>query len=246
MPFSIDTASGSSKMEKKGSIFKTITGYFGSHPGSVVAWLWVSIMPALGSLVLALNYQILESFHLETLQSIFLYLFLSASLMGLALLPTTLTALASGFFFGWIALPLLVVSYSGATAIGYFLGKRSNSGLLDSLFSKNPNLREELERRKSKESNLVFFVRISPIIPFAVSNFLFASMNVSLLKVLIFGALGMLPRTFIVFAAGLVAQNFLGAQESINTPLHWAGVLVFLLIGAWGIYSYLKKTPPSA
>jgi len=233
-------------MTKKGSIFKTIAGYFKGHPIGILGWLWVSVMPPLGSMIFLWNYQILDGIQLDTLLNLLIYIGISGVMMGLALLPTTFIASASGFFFGWIALPFLVVAYTFATLIGYKLGQKANASLLDELFAKHPQLKLELEARKSKEMNLIFFIRISPIIPFAVSNFLFASMKIQLKKVLIFGVLGMLPRTLIAFGTGVFANSFLGAKDSLSSPAQWGIGFALLIIGIFGIYQYLKKKPKSA
>lgn len=230
-------------MTKKSSIFKTITGYFRLHPIGVLGWVWVSLVPPLGSLLFLWNYQAMEGVALNSLSNILIFVILAGLMMGFALLPTTFIALASGYFFGWIALPLLVFSYSLASVIGYRIGKQTNSSLLDILFLNHPNLEKELEDRKSKERDLIFFVRISPVIPFAISNFLFATMRVSLRKVLVFGILGMFPRTLIVFATGAFAQSFLNAKDSLSSPIQWAAGLLFLVIGGLGIYFYFARKP---
>jgi uncharacterized membrane protein YdjX (TVP38/TMEM64 family) len=228
-------------MTKNGSIFKVIQTYFGKRPISILAWLWVSLMPLVGSTVLILNYETISSWKLESVLDYVIYTLLAAFLMGLALLPTTLTASASGFFIGWIGLPFLILAYSLASVIGYFLGLKSNSGLVEVLFTKNPKLKSELESRKEKEGSLVFFVRISPIIPFAISSFIFASMQISLRKVLIYGIPGMLPRTLISFGTGVLASSFLLAQKSMNSPIQWGIGAILLIFGGLGIYKYLKK-----
>lgn len=233
-------------MTKKGSIFKTIARYFKGHPIGILGWVWVSLMPPLGSMIFLWNYQILEGILLDSPLNILIYTGITGLLMGLAFLPTTFIAPASGFFFGWIAFPFLVIAYALATILGYKLGQQANASLLDVLFTKHPQLKEELEVRKSKEMNLIFFVRISPIIPFAVSNFIFASMKIPLEKVLIFGILGMLPRTLIAFGTGVFANSFLAAKDSLSSPVQWGIGFALLIIGIFGIYQYIKKKPRSA
>lgn len=228
-------------MTKKGRIFKTIRRYFGSHPSGIFAWLWVTAMPFVGSVVFATRYHFLEAYQLQTGMDYFSYTVIGALLMGLALLPTTLIALASGFYFGWWSLPFLILGYSLASVLGYALGKITNMGFTELLFRKNPRFRKEVESRKEKEGSLVFFVRISPVVPFAVSNFLFASLNIQLWKVLIYGIPGMLTRTVIAFAAGVAASSYLAAKQSMNTPLQWGIGAALLIIGVGGIYNYLRK-----
>lgn len=228
-------------MSKKSRIFNTIRRYFGTHPAGILAWLWITLMPFIGSAIFAVNYDFLANYQLATPIDMIIYTIVGALFMGLALLPTTLIALASGFYFGWIALPFLILGYSLASVIGYLIGKSINFGLTEKLFAKNPKFYKAVQDRKENEGSLVFFVRISPIVPFAVSNFIFASLNVSLVKVLIYGIPGMLTRTVLAFGAGVVASSYLAAKQSMNTPLQWGIGLLLVIIGVAGIYGYLKK-----
>ena len=229
-------------MTKKGRIFKTIRRYFSSHPAGIFAWLWVTAMPFVGSVIFAANYSFLDAYQLHGALDYLAYTVIGALLMGLALLPTTLVALASGFYFGWTSLPFLILGYSLASVLGYVLGTLTNMGFTELLFKKNPKFHAALESRKEKEGSLVFFVRISPVVPFAVSNFLFANLNIRLWKVLVYGIPGMLSRTVLAFAAGVAANSYLAAKQSMNTPLQWGIGLALLLIGLAGIYSYVKKS----
>ncbi|TDQ15228.1 putative membrane protein YdjX (TVP38/TMEM64 family) [Algoriphagus boseongensis] len=229
------------KMSKKPSIFKLLGEYFGTHPQAIAGWFWVSFTPFLGSLLLISQYFWLEQI---TLASIWDHLILSlflALILGLALLPTTLTSLACGFFLGWIGFPDLVLGYILANCLGYWLGSKLNSDFMPLLYRKNSSLEKEIESRLKQSASLIFFVRISPVIPFAISNFLFASLGVPLKKVLLFGIPGMLPRTLIAFITGMIANSFLGAREAINHPMQWVILIVLLLLSTGGIYWSWKK-----
>ena len=223
-------------MAKKASIFKVLVEYFRSHPISVAGWIWVSAIPALGSLILVSQSSLLEKIELTGIGDHLLLTLSLSVILGLAFLPTTLSALACGFFWGWAGFPDLLIGYLLANVIGYQIGKILNADFMKILYLKNPDLEKEIESRLGHPAGLIFFVRISPVIPFAISNFLFASLGIPLRKVLFYGVPGMLPRTFLAFATGMIANSFLGAKESLNHPLQW-GVLIFLLvISFWGIY----------
>lgn len=229
-------------MTKKGSIFKILGEYFLTHPAAVAGWIWVSVVPAIGSLVLLSTYFWLEKISIDSFLDHLLFSLSIALVLGLALLPTTLTAMAIGFFLGWIGFPDLLIGYVLANGLGYFFGKRLNEDFLKILYLKNPQLERELELRTQHPERLIFFVRISPVIPFAISNFLFASLNIQLRKVILFGIPGMLPRTFLAFGTGKFANSFLGAKESTNQPLQVSILIVLTLLSIWGIYRSWKKT----
>lgn len=228
-------------MTKKASIFKVLGRYFKTHPLSVIGWVWVSILPAIGSLILLSQYNLLEQIPIHSLSNQLFALSGIALGLGLALLPTTLTATAVGFFWDWLGFPILVGGYILANFIGYGLGKLLNEDFMEILYFHQPKLEKEIEKRLNNSASLIFFVRLSPVIPFAISNFVFASLRIPLRKVITFGIPGMLPRTFIAFATGLLGNSFLGAQESMNHPLQFGVVFLLLIISFWGIYHTWTK-----
>uniref|UniRef100_UPI0040486ABC VTT domain-containing protein n=1 Tax=Algoriphagus sp. TaxID=1872435 RepID=UPI0040486ABC len=233
-------------MTKKDSIFKDLAGYFRSHPSTTLGWLWVSFVPLLGSLLLSTNYQAMEQIVVTGIVGQVLLSLILAFLVGLAFLPTTLTAIASGFFWGWSVFPHLVIAYLLANVLGYTLGKWLNADFRTILYARHPSLKEEIEKRIEQPAGLVFFVRISPVIPFAISNFLFASLGIPLSKIIRFGLPGMLPRTILAFASGKAANSFLDAQSSLKDPQDWLALGLLLLGSVWGIwYVWNKKKTES-
>ncbi|HSF53266.1 MAG TPA: VTT domain-containing protein [Algoriphagus sp.] len=229
-------------MTKKASIFKTLGEYFTLHFGATLGWIWVTVMPGIGSLVLLANAHIPESFRIEQAYDHFSFILATAVLLGLAILPTTLTALATGYFFGWIGFPGLFFGYLLANVIGYSLGKALNTDFLSLLYLRKPELQSQLETKIEKPERLIFFIRISPVIPFAISNFLFASLKIDLKKVLLFGIPGMLPRTMIAFGSGLLADSLLDAKKAMNDPKQWVILAFLFMLSFWGLYRNWKRS----
>lgn len=228
-------------MTKKASIFKTLGEYFRAHFGATLAWIWVALMPGLGSLVLLSRADSLEGLGLGGLPAQAIFTMAVSALLGLALLPTTLTALVTGYYFGWLGFPGLFFGYLLANVIGYLLGKAINADFLGLLYLRKPELRQEIERRIQRPQSLIFFIRISPVIPFAISNFLFASLKIDLKKVLLYGVPGMLPRTLIAFITGLLASSILDARQALKDPWQVAMLAFLLLVSFWGLYRNWKK-----
>ena len=223
-------------MTKKASIFNTVGEYFRAHPGATLGWIWVTVMPGLGSLLLLSHAESFEVFELEHPLDHLFFTATLAVLLGMALLPTTLSAVATGYLFGWIGFPGLFFGYLLANVIGYTLGKILNTDFLSLLYLRKPELRGQLENRIQHPKSLIFFVRISPVIPFAISNFLFASLKIDLREVLLFGVPGMLPRTLIAFTTGLLASSLLDAKKTMNEPGQWAILAFLLALSFWGLY----------
>ncbi len=220
----------------------------GNNPAMVVAFGWVAIMPSVGSLLL-IPYFInqAESFHrldIFAVQNWTIYLSLSTILMGLAVLPTTMVAGLSGFLFGWNAFIFVVIGYTLATLIGYGLGKKADQGSLDLILSEYPKVQRLIQRKRNKMGELIFFVRLSPIIPFALSNLMFALLKTGWKKVVIFGLFGMLPRTALVFFSGTLASDIYAAiqQEGLSGKgWFFLFLLVLSIAGIWRFFKVSKS-----
>src|SRR5690554_4456255 len=110
------------------SFFKRLKTYYASNPYFVWAAGWVSLAPSLFSLI-TLNFLYSHQayffqFQASSWEFSLLYIGFSSLLISLALLPTTFFAVVSGFLFGWITFPYLVLGYTLATVIGYGIGRR--------------------------------------------------------------------------------------------------------------------------
>lgn len=233
------------KMRKKRSNFKRLKIIVKHNPFIIWAIAWVSIIPSIGS-VLVLNYLYI---HIEKLMNIdflsfqisFSYIFLTAILMGLALMPTTLIAILSGFLFGWLSFPLLVIAYSIAAVIGYKLGTSLDENSLDILLEKYPKTKKIIREKESEMSQLIFYLRLSPLIPFALSNLLFALLRSDLKKVVLVGLLGMMPRTMVAFITGMMATSLLNALNEGTNFFHLFTIGLLLLVSIWGLYRVINK-----
>lgn len=233
-------------MTKKEPFFKRIKEIYRTNPVFLAAVAWVGVMPSIGSLALV-QYLISSKGgtpppDLTSLTTALLYVSGSAAAMGIALIPTTLLAVFSGFYWGWSALPLLAVAYSIASAIGYGLGKKSSGNLLPLLTDWYPAVKTTLEKKKEQIGSLIFFIRISPVIPFAFSNILFALLHTGLGRVVWYGLWGMLPRTVLAFSSGVLAESIYEAVSSEGaSSWEWLFVVGLLVISILGIVHFFKN-----
>ena len=209
------------------------------------AVLWVTVLPSLGSL-LALNFlyshpDAFEHSRIYSFGFISIYTAAASLIMGMALMPTTMLAIVSGFLFGWAALPLLVTAYSIASAVGYFLGRKLDTNSLEYILGRYPKAEKLIRNKEKKISQLIFLVRLSPVIPFAFSNLVFALMKISLSKVIWVGLWGMLPRTFMSFTTGVLAESLVAALDEKNNAAEIIAIIALILISFWGIYRLFKN-----
>ncbi len=182
------------------------------------------------------NTSIIENFMLAGLASL---------AMGLALVPTSLVALIAGYFWGWVSLPILIITYLLATILGHFLSKKIDNEQILLEINKNSKAKKLLENLKSDQFRLVVLARLSPIFPFGISNVVFTYLGVGLRQLILAGLLGMLPRTiFMVWvainAASLKELINVDYRQQLSSPIFIIGLLsvVFIVLI---IYKAYKK-----
>ena len=232
-------------MGDKQTLLRRLKTFYAINPKMVWAIGWVAVFPSLGSLI-TLNFLynhpgILNGVQFLSWDFVTLYLVITTLLMGLALLPTTFLAILSGFLFGWVSFPFLILGYTMATVTGYQVGKRLESGSLAFLLNQYPKAARLIEEKKDNISQLIFFVRLSPVIPFALSNLLFALLQTGLVKVLWMGLWGMLPRTSMAFITGILGESLMDAMEGDSGGQQILVIAVLLLVSIWGIYRFFTK-----
>lgn len=202
-------------------------------------------MPTLGSYlslqVLFSYYEGLNIPHLHNPAYAILFVITASFLMGMAFIPTTLLTALTGFIWGWVAFPLLIVAYTLATVIGYSLGLRVSKEELNLLLDQYPKAQALVEEKRDKMGSLIFFIRLSPVIPFAFSNVLFALLKTGIKRIVWFGLWGMLPRTTLVFASGTLAESLYLAVRDEENSYELAVIFLLLILSIIGILRFFRK-----
>ena len=176
--------------------------------------------------------------------SILLTLYIGSVLtMTFGITPTTLVSFVSGFILGWPSVVPVVSAYMLASILGFLLAKRLDNGNFLESISQEHNLTKFYESIEKRPFATVFFSKISPVLPFAVSNLLLSALKVRLPIFLAGSLLGMLPRTCLAIWTGVQLHEFfvLGKTSSIST---WA-ISILLLISIVGFYYIFKKRNPT-
>ncbi|AWW31513.1 hypothetical protein DN752_16040 [Echinicola strongylocentroti] len=229
-------------MARHTAFLSNISSLYQKNPLMALAMLWVMVIPAIGSTMLVsfayLNHDIPSSLP----PSLYLLLILTSTIMmGLALCPTTILAILLGYWWGWTVFPAVIISYSLASLLGYFLGMKLDKNSLALILNNYPKAKQLFNSKSNKTGNLVFFTRISPVIPFALSNLLFAMIKAGWKNILIYGFLGMLPRTLTAFGLGLVASSFAEALDNRTNTFQVVAFVVLLALSVWGISRFFRS-----
>lgn len=232
-------------MGKKPPFFKKLLEIYRENPAFFWAILWVGIMPSVGSLV---SLQVLFTGDQDWVfpqlsggYSLAVFIGVAGFVMGFALLPTTLLSIMTGYIWGWDAFGWLLMGYLLATSLGYSLGTLLSKHQLEILLKHYPKARLLVLEKQEKLGTLIFFVRLSPVIPFAFSNILFALLNTGLLRVLWWGVWGMLPRTILAFYSGTVAKSLYQALSNSDSQVEWIAFTVLLAVSIAGIVHVFNK-----
>jgi len=160
-------------------------------------------------------------------------------LTSAALTPPTLLALLMGYFLGWEAmLPILLINLGGILFINLLVRWIDHDRFVRFL-RKNPKAQSVLDRILDKELEVIFFAKLSPILPFGLTNLLFALSGAKLRNILLGGFLGMLPRTMLAIWSGREAREIRALLDNPGQS-RWGelliiGLVVVSVIGLWQV-----------
>lgn len=149
--------------------------------------------------------------------------------MAFALTPTTFIALLSGYLLHANAVLLVVPSYLAASLLGFYVARRVDQGSIIEYVSNREKVAVFLQRLKRREFMFVILSRLSPVLPFAMMNFVLSAMQVRLRTYMVAGFLGMLPRTILFIWVGSMARDLHEAMEYSRESV-WTKVFVIVLV----------------
>lgn len=160
----------------------------------------------------------------------------------IALSPPTLLAMIYGYFLSYWAIPYLFVLNMGAIAAVYLLTKRGFSNNFVSFVNENQKSRKLLQEIKNDELKVIFLAKLSPVLPFALTNFVFALSGASLRNVLLGGFMGMIPRTILAVWVGSQAGNIKTLMENPETA-NWQQliILALVIVSTLGLITVIRR-----
>ncbi len=159
-----------------------------------------------------------------------------------AITPPTFLALVFGYFLGWNALlPLFALNMAAILFVN--IGVRwFDQDRLRHQLEQNPKVRQVLARISEQELRFIFFTKLSPVLPFAVTNLVFALSGARLRNVLLGGFLGMVPRTALAVWAGSQARELRVLLDQPNSGVwtQWA-IIALVVVSVVGLWQVLKR-----
>ncbi len=138
---------------------------------------------------------------------------------ALALSPPTFLAIIQGYFIGFEALPYQFLINMGAILLVNIIVRRIDNNRFAGIVSQNEKVASLLKGIKQEELRIIFFAKLSPVLPFAMTNFVFAISGARLRNVLLGGFLGMIPRTILAVWTGAQAKEIKALIDHPNEGL---------------------------
>lgn len=222
----------------KSDILKNITG-------PAIAGVLLSVTPIVFTSVLTYYAVVHESTIASFTSWQWAIITFICTITSAALTPPTMLALIFGYFLGWQAIvPLFVINLGGILFINILVRWLDHERFLRFL-RKNPKAQSVLDRILNKELEVIFFAKLSPILPFGLTNLLFALSGAHLKNILLGGFLGMLPRTLLAIWSGREAREIRTLLENPNQST-WTQIIVVVLIlvsiaGLWQVVQRALK-----
>ncbi|MFN3405479.1 MAG: TVP38/TMEM64 family protein [Cytophagaceae bacterium] len=162
--------------------------------------------------------------------------------MALAFMHTTFVATTSGYFFGWPSLFFVIPGYLIASAIGYWLARKADNGKLNETLTGIEKARKIKEELKENEMSVIFLSRISPVLPFALMNFLLSFLRADFIKFLVAGFAGMLPRTMLFVYIGMQTKELINIYKNPgHSDLSQISFSILTIISIAGLYFFVNK-----
>lgn len=163
---------------------------------------------------------------------------MTALVMGLALSPTTLVAIATGYLWGWPGIPAMLLAYLLAALIGRGAGVLLSRGLFPEGWLRQDRVKNLITRIEKRPVRTLIFARLSPALPFAMTNLVLGNMHIPLGVYIGATLLGMLPRSLISFGVGVYAEDLWAFMSGSVERSGWevSVIVILLLISVWGLY----------
>ena len=163
--------------------------------------------------------------------------------MALALTPTTLVAICTGYFLGFNGLLPLVIAYTTASFLGYTLAQYLGRNTTQLLLHRYPRTEQIIDQLNKKSPYwFVALCRLSPILPFGIMNVVLSFIGTPLKPFILGGLVGMLPRTIAALTAGKLTYDLVSlVNQPGQNKLLQISFLLLILLSSFGLLVVFKR-----
>ncbi len=181
---------------------------------------WFGLMAFFGALPAIVSSSLLLFFHqrIDALASSSTYTLIfysvAAFTMFMGFTPTTFIAVISGYAFGWKGLGLMMLAYPAAALMGLTFGKFINRWVTGTEGFVHQGLKRFFDALGEHQFLLFFFCRLSPVLPFAMTNVALSRMKVNIIPYIAGTLMGMFPRTLLFFIVGTQTRDLVAFLQN--------------------------------
>jgi uncharacterized membrane protein YdjX (TVP38/TMEM64 family) len=214
-------------------------------------WQWIALVLGLVALSIAISFLPVAEWvkvftnWIRHLGATGAFIFVGAyALAAVLFLPGSILTIAAGLVYGIVG--GTVVALSGATlgaALAFLVARYLVRARVERLAHKNKKFGLIDQAVGRQGWKIVGLLRLSPLIPFNLSNYFYGLTSIGFWPYLLASAVGMLPGAVLYAYLGAIGQAGLGGKKD-HTPLEWTFLSVGLLatIGVTIFVSYLART----
>ena len=157
------------------------------------------------------------------------------------LLPASVLTLGAGFVWGpFVGLAVVLPSATVAATTAFLLGRTVARGWVQRRVADNPRFRAIDEAVGSGGFRLVLLLRLSPLFPFNLLNYMLGLTRVSARDFVLGSAIGMAPGTFLYLYLGSLvtsaSQLLSGERPSagpVGTAFYAVGLIATVVVTVW-------------
>jgi uncharacterized membrane protein YdjX (TVP38/TMEM64 family) len=140
---------------------------------------------------------------------------------ALLFVPGAVLTIGAGYLFG-LGWGVVVVSLAStaAAALAFLIARHLARARVETLARKYPKF-AALDRAIGKNDwKVIFLLRLSPLIPFSISNYLYGLTSVRFAPYVLASWIGMLPGTFLYVYLGAAGKSL--GEKHEKSPWEWA------------------------
>ncbi|MDB5649041.1 MAG: associated Golgi protein [Hyphomicrobiales bacterium] len=145
-------------------------------------------------------------------------------LATLLLVPGAPMTIAGGIAFGWWGAPLVLVAATIGATLAFLVGRFCLRARLRRLIGARPATRAVMEAVDEEGWVALTLLRLSPVIPFNVQNYLLGATQVAIPTFFVSTLFGMIPGTMLSIFIGIAGR---AASNGETSALQWT----FLALG---------------
>jgi uncharacterized membrane protein YdjX (TVP38/TMEM64 family) len=213
-----------------------------------VPWKWIGLAIAITALLIAVRVLPVAdwltgfNYWVAHLGVWGVLLFMSVYIVATVLFfPASILTIGAGFIFGVLLGTMIVwIAATAGAALAFLIARYLARDQIERKVADNPRFKRIDQAIGERGAKLVFLLRLSPLIPFNLSNYFYGLTSVKFWSYVLASWIGMLPGTLLYVylgAAGKAGLRGAAGQTSGHSPweyvLFGVGLIATVIVTVW-------------